>query len=123
EAIALIAAKTSSAKSKGAPQGRVLGEHPSGGAVTVRTGRFGPYVNWGKINATLKSGMLPESITLEEAIRLLGEKESAKPKTGSGKTRAAARMAAKPEVSARKTAAEPSAPEMEEKKAKRASRA
>jgi DNA topoisomerase-1 len=123
EAIALIAAKTGSAGSKSAAQGRLLGEHPGGGAVTVRTGRFGPYVNWGKTNATLKAGMSPETVTLEEAIRLIGEKESAKTKTGSSKPPAAARTAAKPAVSARKTAAKPSAPEMEEKKAKRASRA
>ncbi|SJZ56359.1 type I DNA topoisomerase [Consotaella salsifontis] len=49
-----------------------LGEHPEfGGEITVRDGRFGPYVNVGKINATLPRGKDPASVTLEEAIALL----------------------------------------------------
>ncbi len=76
EALALLAAKEAGNGGK-AVQGRLLGEHPSGGAVTVRAGRFGPYVNWGRVNATLKSGMAPESVTLEEAVRLIAEKEAA----------------------------------------------
>jgi len=39
--------------------------------VTVRAGRFGPYVNHGKTNATLKKDMSPETITLEEAAALI----------------------------------------------------
>jgi len=75
EAVALIAAKDSGERSPA--QGRLLGEHPSGGAITVRAGRFGPYVNRGKTNATLRKGMLAEAITLEEAMRLIDEKEGA----------------------------------------------
>jgi DNA topoisomerase-1 len=55
-------------------QGRLLGDHPSGGAITVRNGRFGAYVNHGKINATLKGDLSPETITLEEAIRIIEDK-------------------------------------------------
>ena len=33
--------------------GRLVGQHPDGGPVTVRDGRFGAYVNWGKVNATI----------------------------------------------------------------------
>jgi DNA topoisomerase-1 len=74
EAIALLAAKTAGA---GPVQGRLLGEHPNGGPITVRAGRFGAYVNCGKINATLKNGMSPDAISLEEAIRLVEDKEAA----------------------------------------------
>lgn len=58
-----------------------LGDHPDGGAVTVRDGRYGPYVNWGKINATLPKGKDPASVTLEEALELIAAKSSA-PKKG-----------------------------------------
>ncbi|OLP58455.1 DNA topoisomerase I [Xaviernesmea oryzae] len=51
-----------------------LGDHPDGGAITVRDGRYGPYVNWGKVNATLPKGKDPQSVTLEEALPLLAER-------------------------------------------------
>ncbi|WP_427023179.1 type I DNA topoisomerase [Aureimonas ureilytica] len=52
-----------------------LGEHPDfGGEITVREGRFGPYVNVGKINATLPKSKDPASVTLDEAIQLLNER-------------------------------------------------
>jgi DNA topoisomerase-1 len=53
---------------------RALGEHPKGGAVTVRKGRFGPYVQHGSTVATLPKGMMMEEIGLDEAVRLLAEK-------------------------------------------------
>jgi DNA topoisomerase-1 len=74
EAIALLTAKASGDGGGSAVQGRLLGEHPDGGAITVRQGRFGPYVNHGKINATLKRDMSPETLTLEEAVRLVEDK-------------------------------------------------
>ncbi|OLY47269.1 type I DNA topoisomerase [Bartonella apis] len=58
-----------------------LGQHPDGGDVTVRDGRYGPYVNWGKINATLPKGKDPASVTLEEALELISLK-AASPKKG-----------------------------------------
>jgi DNA topoisomerase-1 len=74
EALALLAAK---GEGKAAVQGRSLGKHPDGGEITVREGRFGPYVSHGKTNATLKKGMSAEAISLEEAIRLIEDKEAA----------------------------------------------
>ena len=61
----------------GAPAGRPLGEHPDGGTVTVRPGRFGPYVNHGKLNATLPKSLDPDNVTLDEALALLAAKEAA----------------------------------------------
>ena len=58
-----------------------LGQHPDGGDVTVRDGRYGPYVNWGKINATLPKGKDPASVTFEEALELISQK-AASPKKG-----------------------------------------
>ncbi|MBB4076329.1 DNA topoisomerase-1 [Bartonella fuyuanensis] len=62
-----------------------LGEHPKGGTVTVRNGRYGPYVNWGKVNATLPKDRDPISVTLPEALELISAKTSSK-KTTSQKT-------------------------------------
>ena len=62
-AIDLIVAKESGASSRfGSTAGRVLGDHPDGGVVCVKAGRFGPYVNHGKINATLPKGANPDGV-------------------------------------------------------------
>ncbi len=68
-----------------APAGRTLGDHPEGGAVAVKPGRFGAYVNWGKINATIPRGSNPDELTLEQAIELLRAKASGAPAAGDGK--------------------------------------
>ncbi len=77
-AVTVIAEK----KAKGPGRGRTqaaalkdLGDHPDGGGkVTVRDGRYGPYVNFGKINATLPKGKEPTTVTLEEALELIAAK-------------------------------------------------
>ncbi|PRX38300.1 DNA topoisomerase-1 [Meinhardsimonia xiamenensis] len=52
-----------------------LGEHPEkGGAVNVMSGRYGPYVKWEKVNATLPKGVEPEAVTMEMAVELIAEK-------------------------------------------------
>lgn len=65
---------------------KTLGEHPEGGEVTLHSGRYGPYVKHGKINATLPKDRGPETITLEEALELIAAKAA---KSGA-KTRKAA---------------------------------
>ncbi|RWB20158.1 type I DNA topoisomerase [Mesorhizobium sp.] len=60
-----------------------LGDHPDGGGkIVVRDGKYGPYVNYGKVNATLPKGKDPQSVTMEEALALIAEKEA---KGGGGK--------------------------------------
>jgi DNA topoisomerase-1 len=52
-----------------------LGDHPSGeGQIEVYAGRYGPYVQHGKIRATLPKSVEPESLTLDEALVLLNAK-------------------------------------------------
>ncbi|KEC60215.1 DNA topoisomerase I [Bartonella quintana JK 19] len=58
-----------------------LGDHPDGGTVTIRNGRYGPYVNWGKINATLPKDKDPISVKLSEALELISDKASSKKTT------------------------------------------
>jgi DNA topoisomerase-1 len=71
-----------------------LGDHPDGGKITVRDGRYGPYVNWGKVNATLPKGKDPASVTLTEALELIaakagkGGKKPARGKSRSAKSKA-----------------------------------
>jgi DNA topoisomerase-1 len=77
-AVSLIAEKQSkgrAGRNGGTPAAlKSLGEHPDGGAITVRDGKYGPYVNWAKVNATLPRGKDPASVTLEEALAMIAEK-------------------------------------------------
>ncbi|WP_197916058.1 type I DNA topoisomerase [Thiosulfatihalobacter marinus] len=58
---------------------RELGEHPQdGGAINVMEGRYGPYVKWDKVNATLPKGTEPADVTMEMAVALIAEKAARK---------------------------------------------
>jgi DNA topoisomerase-1 len=77
-AVSLLAEKAASSRSKrGANVIKELGEHPElGGKVQVLTGRYGPYVKHGKVNATLPRDREPEQVTLEEAVELIVAKSA-----------------------------------------------
>jgi DNA topoisomerase-1 len=81
-----------------------LGEHPTaGGSVAVYSGRYGPYVQHGKIRATLSKSQEPESLTMEEAIELIAAKaakEAPAKKTTARKTSAAKKPTARKAASA-----------------------
>ena len=89
-AVSLIAEKQSKGNGARAKPAALkeLGEHPDGGVITVRDGRFGPYVNVGKVNATLPKGKDPMTLTREEALELLAAKAG---KTGKKPARSKAR--------------------------------
>ncbi len=72
DAVALLAAKAAG----GGAGGKALGDHPDGGPISLREGRFGPYVAWGKVYATLPKSMSPEEVSLDEAIRMIDAKAS-----------------------------------------------
>jgi DNA topoisomerase I len=78
-----------------------LGEHPEGGPMQVMPGRYGPYVKWGKINATIPKEITPEAITSDEALALIAEKAA---KSGT-KKKAAPKKAAAKKPAAKKPAA------------------
>ena len=67
-----------------------LGEHPSeGGKIQVLSGRYGPYVKHGDVNATLPKSKDPAALTVEEAVELIAErvaKGPSKPKARRGKS-------------------------------------
>ncbi len=90
-----------------------LGDHPGeGGKVQVLSGRYGPYVKHGDVNATLPRGKDPAALTMEEAVTLIAErvaKGPSKPKGRRGKSAKAEKTekpakAAKPKGKAKKIA-------------------
>ncbi len=72
EALALLAEPPRRRGQRAAGPLKELGADPvSGKPMTVRTGRYGPYVTDGEVNASLRQGDSPESITVERAAELL----------------------------------------------------
>ncbi|WP_373235566.1 type I DNA topoisomerase [Cohaesibacter celericrescens] len=110
-AVSLLAEKRAKGGGRGAAQVlKELGEHPDGGAIAVKSGRYGPYVNHGKINATLPKDIAPESVTLEQALEMIAAKAGASPKKKAAAKKPAtkkpaAKKAASKKAPAKKTAA------------------
>ena len=44
-------------------------------AIEVRTGRFGPYVTDGQVNATIPSSRDPMKITFDDALEFIAQRE------------------------------------------------
>ena len=116
-AVDLLAAK----KAKGfSPRGRAaalkdLGPHPDGtGTVQVFNGKYGAYVKHGKINATLPKDKTPETVTLDEAVALIAEREA----KGPGK-KPARKIAAKKTPAKKAVAKNPPAKKPAKKAAKK----
>lgn len=70
-------------RSGSASSGIEIGKHPNDGKpVTRHTGRYGPYVKHGKVNATIPKAQDPEKISLEQAVLLIvAQTEKKKKKT------------------------------------------
>ena len=99
-AVQLLAEKVASRGGRGqaAKPLRELGEHPeAGGPVNVMKGKYGPYVKWNKINATIPDTITPEAITMEQAVELIAERaaKSGKKKPAAKKKAPAKKKAAK----------------------------
>ena len=92
-AVEVLASKPTRGRAAAAAPLKELGDHPDGGKIAVMNGRFGPYVKWEKINATLPRDLEPADITLEKALELIAAKAAKSPKKTAKK--AAAKPAAK----------------------------
>ncbi|MGB8022125.1 MAG: type I DNA topoisomerase [Candidatus Nanopelagicales bacterium] len=115
EALALFAEpKQRRGQARAAAPLREIGVDPaSGGTITLREGRYGPYVTDGEANASLRRGDDPTTISLERAAELLAERRAAGP---AAKKSGAAKKAA-PETAPKKAAAKKAAPKKTAKKA------
>src|SRR6202030_4195752 len=114
-AVTLIAeriAKGPSGRRFGADPGKPLGDHPTLGAVAVKSGRYGAYVTAGGVNATTRSDKTKDTVTLREAIALIDErvaKGGGKPKRGAKKAKPAKSAKVEVEAKAAKPAKKPAA--------------
>ena len=82
-ALALLAEGGRKARGAVAGQGggtlKDLGPHPKDKKpIRVLAGRFGPYVKWGGVNASLPKGKEAESLTVDEALTLIEAKSGKK---------------------------------------------
>jgi DNA topoisomerase I len=80
EALAIFAQPKQRGRAAAKAPLKELGPDPvSQGQVTVREGRFGPYVTDGEVNASLRKGDDVETITLERAAELLADRRERAP--------------------------------------------
>jgi DNA topoisomerase-1 len=99
EALALFAQPKTGRRT--AAPGKALGEDPATGApMELKSGRYGFYVTDGTVNATLRSGDDPDTISAERAAELLAEKRA----KGPAPKKAPARRAATKKPAAKRAA-------------------
>ena len=82
--------------------------------MTLRAGKYGPYVSHGKINATIPRSRDADTITLEEAVSLIAAKAAT---NGGGKPKRTAPKKAAAKTAASTTARKPAAKKPAAKKA------
>src|SRR5690606_21320221 len=100
-AVAVLAEKVARAEERAGKVLKELGDHPeTGKPVQIREGKYGPYIKHGSTNATLPKNVVPEDVTLEEALPLIAEKEAK-----GGKKKAAEKKPAEKKTAAKKTTA------------------
>ena len=111
DAVARIADKIANpGRRRGGTVVKDLGKHPETKApIQIMDGRYGPYVKYEKINATIPKGTEPKDVTVEMALKYIAEKEAkspakkkAKKKPAKKKTAAKKKPAAKKKTAAKK---------------------
>jgi len=72
-AVALLKEKGKGSRGSAAIQD--LGKHPeTDKPIKVMTGRYGPYLKYGKKNVSLPNDTEPEKVTMADAVRVIDEK-------------------------------------------------
>ncbi|HEX3652918.1 MAG TPA: type I DNA topoisomerase [Rhizomicrobium sp.] len=110
-AVSLLAEKKANPRGHRGPEPlKELGPAANGETIKLMKGRYGPYVTDGTTNATIPNGTDPQSVTLDQALALIAEREA---KGGGKKKKAKAppksKAAAKPngKPKAKSTASKP----------------
>ena len=108
-AVQLLAEKVASRGGRGAPAKvlKDLGDHPDGGNISIREGKYGPYIKWEKVNATIPKETNAEDVNIDMALEWIAEKEAKKgtKKRAPAKKKAPAKKAAAKKPAAKKKAA------------------
>ncbi|UWQ18823.1 type I DNA topoisomerase [Jannaschia sp. M317] len=108
-AVEVLAEKRANPRGRGrtaAAPLKSLGEHPEGGGpVNIMEGRYGPYVKWEKINATIPKGTAPEDVTMAQAVDLIAERAAKAGKKAPAKKKAAPKKTAAKKPAAKKAPA------------------
>ncbi len=104
EAVSRIADKRANpGRSRAGKVVKDLGKHPkTEKPVQVMEGRYGPYIKYEKVNATIPKGTEPKDVTMEMALEYIAAKEAKKPTKK--KKAAKKKPAAKKKTAAKKTA-------------------
>ena len=105
-AVEVLAAKPMRGQAAAAEPIKRIGTHPNGGDISVMKGRYGPYVKWEKINATLPKDLEPEAVTLEQALELIAAKAASKGKKKAAPKKAASKSSGSKKKATTKKAAE-----------------
>jgi DNA topoisomerase-1 len=106
EALAIFAQPKQRGRAAAKAPLKELGNDPvTEGAITVREGRFGPYVTDGETNASLRKGDDVETITLERAAELLADRRAAGPAKKKATKKSTAKKTPAKKTTAKKTTA------------------
>jgi DNA topoisomerase I len=89
-AVTVLAEKKAKSRPRGGPEAlKELGKNAEGELVKLMRGRYGPYVSDGSTNATLPKDADPLTVTLEQALVLIADREA----QGGGKKKKAKKAA------------------------------
>ncbi len=77
EAAVEVFSKPKAGRSRGTQTLKELGVHPDTKLeLSIKTGRFGPYVTDGTVNASVPKGKDPDGVTLDDAVELIARREA-----------------------------------------------
>ena len=58
------------------PAGKIIGQHPKDkGDISLNSGRYGPYLKWGKNNYAIPKEYKDKELSLEDALKIIDNKK------------------------------------------------